>query len=239
MIPMTREPATYAPMTFAAVPERLAQIEERIATAGGPPTIRVVAVTKGFGPEAVSAAVAAGLLDIGENYAHELISKVDTSPPEVRWHFLGELQRNKLSRLAPHVWLWQGLDSAAEADALAKRAPGAAVLVEVRLEGDERRHGVAAAEVPILVDHAEGAGLYVRGLMAVGPARASRDEVRNSFRQVARLARSLGLEEVSMGMSDDFELAVAEGATIVRLGRALFGQRPKADLLAGGAARLG
>ncbi len=167
---MTSNPVTYEPSSFEAVPERLAHIKERIATAGGPSTIRVVAVTKGFGPEAVGAAVSAGLLDIGENYAQELLSKLATSPPEVRWHFLGELQRNKLSRLAPHVWLWQGLDSAAEADALAKRSPGAAVLVEVKLEGDERRHGTAASEVPILVDHAVGAGLDVRGLMAVGPA---------------------------------------------------------------------
>jgi uncharacterized pyridoxal phosphate-containing UPF0001 family protein len=124
------------------VAERLCRVRERMANAGAVPgTVTVVAVTKGFGPDAVSAAVRAGLLDIGENYAQEMLSKVGAAPAGVRWHFLGGLQRNKLARLAPHVYLWEGLDTAAGADALAKRRPGAAVLVEVKLAGDGRRRG--------------------------------------------------------------------------------------------------
>ena len=241
------------------VAERLAQVRDRIAKAGASPSsVRVVAVTKGFGSEAVEAAVGAGLLDLGENYAQELLSKASTAPSGVRWHFLGGLQRNKLARLVPHVHLWQGLDSVEGALGLARRRPAAAVLVQVRataagesdrsgegnLAGDggpvrARRHGASVSEVPALVESARAAGLDVRGLMAVGRAHAAREEARRTFRDVASLASTLGLSEVSMGMSDDFELAVAEGATIIRLGRALFGERPPAHVPGRGAARLG
>jgi uncharacterized pyridoxal phosphate-containing UPF0001 family protein len=241
------------------VAERLAQVRDRIAKAGASPSsVRVVAVTKGFGPEAVEAAIGAGLLDLGENYAQELVSKASTAPTGARWHFLGGLQRNKLARLAPHVHLWHGLDSVEGALALALRRPAAAVLVQVRTTGDggsdgpgteilavgggparAPRHGTSASEVPALVDSARAAGLDVRGLMAVGRAHAAREETRRSFRDVASLASTLGLSEVSMGMSADFELAVAEGATIIRLGRALFGERPPADVPGRGSARLG
>lgn len=232
-------------MDAEVVAERLAQVRERIAKAGASPSsVRVVAVTKGFGSEAVQAAVGAGLMDIGENYAQELMSKVATAPAGVRWHFLGGLQRNKLSRLAPHVYLWHGLESVAGALALARRRPAAAVLVQVRIAAADEvarapRHGVGAAEVPALVASAVAAGLDVRGLMAVGPAHGAREQARQGFRDVAHLASSLGLSEVSMGMSADFELAVAEGATIIRLGRALFGERARTGLPGRDAARLG
>ena len=231
-------------MRAELVSERLAQVRDRIAGAGGDPgLVRVVAVTKGFGADAVAAAVGAGLFDIGENYAKELLSKLGDAPAGARWHFLGELQRNKLSRLAPHVFLWHGLDSAAEAEALAIRRPAAAVLVEVKLGGDGPRHGVGLEEVPGLVAGAGAVGLDVQGLMAVAPLRAGRTEVRQGFRAVADLAKSLGLPELSMGMSDDFELAVAEGATMLRLGRALFGPRPSggpaADVRSARVTRLG
>ncbi len=232
------------PVTSERVGERLAQVNHKIAKAGGGPgSVRVVAVTKGFGAEAVTAAVEAGLLDIGENYAQELLSKLPAAPTNLRWHFLGELQRNKLSRLAPHVFLWHALDSEAEADALARRWPSAAVLVEIKLADEGLRHGVRLEAAPALVDVARRAGLDVRGLMTVAPPRVGQDEVRGGFRAVAGLARSLGLHELSMGMSADFDLAVAEGATIVRLGSALFGERPKrpvkADVPGAGLARLG
>jgi PLP dependent protein len=214
------------------VAERLAQVRARIDRAGAVPgSVRIVAVTKGFGPAAVAAAVGAGVEDIGENYANELLAKAEVAPPTARWHFLGQLQRNKLSRLAPHVHLWHGLDNEAEALALARRRPEAAVLVQVKVNGGERRAGAPPDQVPALVDHASAAGLQVKGLMTVGPRYAAGDHARSCFREVARLARSLGLSELSMGMSGDFELAVAEGATIVRLGRALFGDRPRTSYM--------
>ena len=105
-------------------------------------------------------------------------ARSSAAPPGVRWHFLGELQRNKLARLAPHVYLWHGLDSACGADALAKRSPGAAVLVEVRLAGGDHATVSLPDEVPALVGHAAAAGLEVRGLMAVASPRPRREEVR-------------------------------------------------------------
>ena len=151
-------------MILEGVVERLAQVRERMSKAGaGPGSVRVVAVTKGFGAEAITAAVGAGLLDIGENYAQELLSKLSAAPANVRWHFLGELQRNKLSRLAPHVFLWHGLDSEPEVEALAHRWPSAAVLVEIKLADDGLRPGVRLEEAPALVDVARRAGLDVQG----------------------------------------------------------------------------
>ncbi|MCL6092035.1 MAG: YggS family pyridoxal phosphate enzyme [Actinobacteria bacterium] len=219
-------------MDSSLVAARLAAVRERIELArGAPGAVTVVAVTKGFGPEAIGAAVAAGLLDIGENYGQEMLAKVGAVPSGVRWHFLGELQRNKLARLAPHVHLWHGLDREAEALALARIKPGAAVLVEVRASpgpgaSEQVRPGAKAEEVPALVSVARAAGLSVRGLMTLGPRGAPAPEVARHFALVARLAVDLGLSELSMGMSADFELAVGEGATIVRLGQALFGPRP-------------
>ena len=115
-------PALGAP-TVATVADRLATVQARIERAGARPgSVTVVAVTKGLGPEAVDAAVGAGLVDIGENYAQEMLSKLGTAPPGARWHFLGQPQRNKLARLAPHVHLWHGLDSEEHALALARRS---------------------------------------------------------------------------------------------------------------------
>ena len=214
-------------LTVATVAERLASVRDRIERAGARTgSVTVVAVTKGLGREAIDAAVGAGLVDIGENYAQEMLSKLDAAPPEVRWHFLGQPQRNKLARLAPHVQLWHGLDSEEHALALAQRRQSASVLVQVMTAGPIGRHGASPARVPALVESAVAAGLDVRGLMAVGPRPASTADVRRCFREVARLAETLGLSELSMGMSADFDLAVAEGATIVRLGTALFGPRP-------------
>jgi pyridoxal phosphate enzyme (YggS family) len=209
------------------VAQRLAEVRQRVAGAGGSPDlVTVVAVTKGFGPDAVRAAAAAGIEDIGENYAQEMLAKLAGAPSGLRWHFLGQLQRNKLARLAPHVHLWHGVDGEAEALALARRRPGAAVLVEVRSVGPSKRPGVRSDEVAALALAARAAGLEVRGLMTVAPRDAPDEEVMAHFGAVAALARELGLPELSMGMSADFELAVAAGATILRLGRALFGERP-------------
>lgn len=207
---------------------RLAHLRQRIRTAGGDPgRVRVVAVTKGFGPAAVEAARAGGLLDVGENYAQELLGKhraLDGATPGLRWHFLGAVQRNKVPQLAPVVSCWQGLSRLAEGEAIARRRPGSAVLVEVDVTGMPGRNGCAPSDVPALVTALNRCDLDVRGLMTVAP----QDLVaaREAFASVRRLADDLGLAERSMGMSDDYPLAVGEGATMVRLGRALFGDRP-------------
>jgi pyridoxal phosphate enzyme (YggS family) len=203
----------------------LARVRRRIESAGGDPSrIKVVGVTKGFGPEAVRAAVEAGLLDLGENYAQELLPKAAAAPSGVRWHFLGPVQRNKVAGLAPHVHLWQGVDRLSAGEAIAKRRPGASVLVQVNVSGEPNKAGCLPADTGPLVEALRRLDLDVEGLMAVGPLGAPED-ARPGFRLLARLAAELGLHELSIGMSDDLEIAVEQGATMVRIGRALFGPR--------------
>lgn len=208
--------------------ERLGRIRERIeAAAAVPGEVKVVAVTKGFALPVVSAALDAGLTDLGENYAQELLSKAAAAPRSVRWHFLGALQRRRVPSLASHVALWESMDRAEAADVVAARQPGAAVLIQVNVVGDPGKLGCAPHDAPTLVEHCRGRGLDVRGLMTVGPA-GDLEGARRCFAQLAAMADDLGLAELSMGMSDDYEIAVAQGATSVRLGRALFGPRPSA-----------
>lgn len=221
-----------------SVVARLAEVRERIAATGRPANeVRVIAVTKGFGTDAVDAATAAGIYDLGENYAQELAEKAQDVAPAgrmTRWHFLGHVQRNKVRSIASLVHLWQGVDRVAAGEEIAKRSPGARVLVQVKLPaggGDGgARNGCAPAEVPALVGRLGELGLDVRGLMAVGPPGPA-ELARPGFRAVSALADRLGLVERSMGMTDDLDVAVEEGSTMVRVGRALFGARPVATTM--------
>lgn len=204
-------------------------VHRRIESAGGDPSsVRVVAVTKGFGPEAAEAALAAGLSDLGENYAQELLSKHEAVRPPAgtapRWHFLGAVQRNKIRSLAPVVDCWQSVAREVEGAEIARRRPGATVLVQLDVTGSAGRNGCRPDEVTSLVRSLAGLGLVVAGLMTVAPPDPL--GARGAFRALRELADGLGLPERSMGMSGDLELAVAEGATMVRLGTALFGGRP-------------
>jgi pyridoxal phosphate enzyme (YggS family) len=218
-------------MTAAMVAGRLAHVRERIAAAGGSPEhVTIVAVTKGFGPDAVEAAVGAGVADVGENYAQELDEKSRAlTPPTAaacRWHFLGQVQRNKVRRIAERVHLWHAVDRLAAGSEIAHRSSGARVLVQVNVSGEVAKHGCRPDDAPGLVSELTALGLDVRGLMAVGPAGAP-EHARPAFRQLARMADRLELPERSMGMTDDLEVAVQEGTTMVRVGRALFGSRPE------------
>jgi uncharacterized pyridoxal phosphate-containing UPF0001 family protein len=183
----------------------------------------LIAVTKGFPADAVAAARAAGLTDIGENYASELREKAP-GPPGTRWHFLGTVQRNKVGVLAPLVDVWQGVARLAEGESIARHSPGAEVLVQVDCSGLPGRNGCAPDQVRALVGGLASRGLRVSGLMTVAPPERAGAEA--AFRTVRDLADDLGLPERSMGMSDDLEAAVAAGSTMVRIGRALFGERP-------------
>jgi pyridoxal phosphate enzyme (YggS family) len=209
-----------------AVGVRLAALRTRLEEAGGS-DVTVVAVTKAFGPDAVEAAVRAGLGDIGENYAQECIAKLArvTAVPRPRVHFIGGLQRNKVRDLAGLVDVWQSVDRPELGREIAKRAPGAEVMVQVDLSGEATKRGVPAAAVPALVRALEDLGLDVVGLMGIGPL-AEPEAARPGFRLLRRIVDQLGLRECSMGMSADLEIAVQEGATMVRVGSDLFGPRP-------------
>ncbi len=212
--------------------ERLARVRDRIAAAGGDPDrVRIVAVTKQVPAERVAEAVALGCVDLGESYAQEMAAKaarleelLGPDGPRLRWHYIGALQRNKVRLVAADVHLWQSVDRLALAAEIARRAPGAPVLVQVNVSGAEQQHGCPPARVGAVVEGCRDLGLDVRGLMCIG-ARGDEPEVRASFRRLGELADRHDLPERSMGMSGDLELAVAEGATLVRVGTALFGPR--------------
>lgn len=198
-------------------------LRRRIEThARGP--VQVVAVTKGHPVEMALAAVRAGFVALGENYAQELRDKAPVVAG-AQWHFIGRLQSNKVRMLAPHVSLWESLDRPSVIREVARRVPGAAVLVQVDLAGIEGRGGCPRAEAPAMVGLARELGLEVRGLMGVGPP-GGPEEAREGFRWLRAEADALGLHEVSMGMSADLEVALEEGSTMVRVGSALVGPRP-------------
>jgi PLP dependent protein len=192
--------------------------------------VTVVCVTKAHPPEVAAAAHLAGFADLGENYAQELRDKAAALadlPPPTRWHFIGQLQTNKVRLITGVVDLWHTVDRTSLAVELAKRAPGARVLVQLDLAGIPGRGGCDPTEAPDLVQRCRDLGLAVEGLMGVGPP-GPPEEARPGFRRLDRLATDLGLEVRSMGMSGDLDVAVEEGATMVRIGSALVGPRERA-----------
>jgi pyridoxal phosphate enzyme (YggS family) len=206
--------------------EAVAQVRARIASAAARAgrdlaDVTLVAATKTVPPALVQAVVDAGVPDAGENRAQELLTKAP-DVVGVHWHFLGRLQRNKVRALASWVQCWQSVDRESLGVEIARRSPGAHVLVEVNLGEELQKGGCAPAAVPGLVEALGGAGLAVDGLMAVPPHDG---DPRRWFAALRELGSRVGVAELSIGMTDDFEVAVEEGATIVRVGRALFGPR--------------
>jgi len=202
----------------------LARVEAAARRVGrDPASVRIIAATKTVPVDRIREVLAAGCTDLGENRAQELLAKApelaDAAP---LWHFIGSLQRNKVKALAPWVRCWHTLDRESLVADLAGRAPGARVLVEVNLAAEPQKGGCPPEALGPLVASARRAGLDVVGLMTVPPRGV---DPRPWFAELVARAEALGLPERSMGMSEDFEVAVEEGATIVRLGRTLFGDR--------------
>jgi uncharacterized pyridoxal phosphate-containing UPF0001 family protein len=208
------------------VAERLSALRRQVEDAGRDPSgVRIVAVTKGFDESAPAAAFAVGLRDIGENYADELLAKASSAAaPDVVWHMLGAIQRRRIKMLAQVVGCWQAVSRTEEISSLARLAPRAQVFVQVDTTGLPGRNGCGPAEAPGLVEAARSAGLTVRGLMTVG-LQGPPEVVAVGFERVAALAADLALEELSMGMSDDLDVALRAGSTMLRVGRGLFGPR--------------
>jgi PLP dependent protein len=211
------------------VAERLDEVRRTISTVerAWSHDVSIVAVTKGFDGDAVEAAVAAGCATIGENYAQELLAKravVEQCRPAVQ--FIGRLQTNKVRLVADLVDVWASVDRDSVVDEIAKRAPGARILVQVDTTGDPAKGGCPLGEVAQLVTRATDRGLDVEGLMTVGPTGEPPESARSGFAEVRRLVDEIGLRVCSMGMSNDLVVAVEEGSTEVRLGTALFGPRP-------------
>jgi pyridoxal phosphate enzyme (YggS family) len=219
---------------------RLAEVRDRVAAAvargGRGQRVTIVAVTKTHGPDAVTAAWDAGLRDIGENKVQEALAKMADIAVPVSWHLIGHLQRNKVKSLDRFALL-HSLDSARLANAVCDHglARGRAVeaLVEVNVAGEGTKGGYPPGELPAEAERLVGlAGVRVCGVMVMAPLDAEEPVLRRVFAG-ARDARAV-LEnaghpafELSMGMSNDYEIAVEEGATMIRLGTVLFGARPR------------
>ena len=213
-------------VTVDEVLERRRVVEDRIRAAGGSTDdIDILAVTKTFPAEVARVSVAAGLSDLGENYAQEIAEK-GPLVEGARWHFIGGLQRNKVRKIAAWVSLWQTVDRLDLATEIAKRSPGARILVQVNTTGEPQKSGCEPIDVDQLVDDSRALGLDVAGLMTVGPTAAT--DPRPAFALLRAKLDQLGLSVCSMGMSGDLEAAVAEGTTMVRVGSALFGPRSAA-----------
>ncbi len=226
-------------MDFPGLADRLASARERIrlhqSRAGWTHPVRIVAVTKTHGPEAVRAALSAGLEDVGENRVQEALGKQDQLPGvAVRWHLIGSLQRNKARHVAGRFALIHSVDRDDLAVELDRRTPEGnrqAVLVEVNCSGEAQKSGVDPESLAPLLDRIEALSrLDLQGLMTMAAHTADEKIQRGAFARLRGLrdrmqAAGHRLPELSMGMSEDFPAAVEEGATMVRLGTLLFGER--------------
>jgi pyridoxal phosphate enzyme (YggS family) len=242
-------------MNIATITERIAQVRERIAAAAhaagrDPASITLVAVSKTHPPEVIAAAVAAGITDLGENRVQEAVDKIAALAelrPQPRWHLIGHLQRNKAGPAAEHFALVHAVDSLRLAEALDRRAAALGrrlpILLQFNVSGEASKEGfdlpggaANRAGLAVLLPELEQLlalpALEVRGLMTIAPIVEDPDAARPIFRTLRELRDELAQSfpqatwnELSMGMTDDFPAAIAEGATIVRVGRAIFGAR--------------
>ncbi|MFO7915639.1 MAG: YggS family pyridoxal phosphate-dependent enzyme [Candidatus Krumholzibacteriales bacterium] len=225
--------------------ENLKAVRERIAAAAeragrDPSEVRIVAITKTHPPGTVDEAVSAGLSDVGENKVQEFLEKSEKVAADCRWHLVGHLQRNKVKKIIGRFELIHSLDSIRLARELNGRSLREEivtdVLVQVNTSGEDSKYGIEPDEaVRFCGEAAQMEGVRIRGLMTMAPWVDDPQVLRNSFSALRLLRdeiaergiRGVSMEHLSMGMSDDFEYAVEEGATLLRLGRVLFGPRQK------------
>lgn len=235
-------------MSTTAIEHNLQRVRQRIAAAAqaagrDPAAVALLAVSKTFGPDAVLAAAAAGQRDFGENYAQEGIGKMaqvrEAAPSLVlRWHFIGPIQSNKTRPIAEHYDMVQSVDRLKIAQRLSEQRPTTLppldVLVQVNISGEASKSGVPPSEAEALARAVAALPrLRLRGLMAIPEPDEDADRARQPLARMRALfdrlrASGLPLDVLSMGMSADLEAAVAAGATMVRIGTAIFGERPRA-----------
>ena len=230
------------------ISENIRNIQERIdqscrKTGRNPETVTLVAVSKTFGPDLVINAARTGIVDIGENYVQELVDKRRyVANSQIRWHFIGHLQTNKVKYIAEWITMIHSVDSVSLAKEINKRAANAGrtidVLIEVNTSDEASKYGVPPDGSAVLLQEiALFPSLRVRGLMTIGPFLPDPEESRPSFRCLRNLfdeANRSGylaapMDHLSMGMTHDFEVAIQEGATIVRIGTAIFGSRRRVE----------
>ncbi len=214
-------------MTEPTFLERLARVSARVAAAGrNPDEVAIVAVTKGFGVEACREAMAAGMRLLGENRVQEALPKME-AVTGAQWHLIGHLQTNKVKQAVGRFALIQSVDSLHLAEAIARHDPKQAVLVEVNVGREPQKSGVAPEQALEMISWVAGL-LDLQGLMGMGPTEGDPTPAFNELRLLhdeAEQRVGRGLPILSMGMSGDFEAALATGSTMLRLGQALFGPR--------------
>jgi PLP dependent protein len=227
--------------------DRLGALEERIAAAcarsgRARKDLTLVAVTKYVGPTAATILTELGVLDLGESRPQELWHKAEPLPPAVRWHLVGHLQRNKVERTLRRVFLIHSVDSVRLLDALDEEAANQArpldVLLEVNVNGEANKGGFRPEEVPPLAPRLPALkNVHVRGLMTMAAQVADPEETRPTFAELRKLrdrlqsdvGAAVKLDQLSMGMTNDFEVAIEEGATLIRVGSAIFDGIPGGD----------
>jgi pyridoxal phosphate enzyme (YggS family) len=217
-----------------SIRDNVADVRARIAAACAragrdASEVTLIAVTKVFPADFVEEAIAAGIADIGENRVQEARDKKPLVHGSARWHLIGHLQSNKAKDAVRLFDVIQTVDSVELAQKIARAAEAAGkrqeILLQVNIGNEEQKSGAATAEVPALARALRGIdGIDLRGLMAIPPL-GTAEETRRYFRELRALRDEAGVEQLSMGMSEDFEAAIEEGATIVRVGRAIFGSR--------------
>lgn len=230
-------------MTEEEIRRNIEEIKKRIEAAAhragrSAAEVQLVAVTKTVPPEKIMAAYQMGLRDFGENRVQEMVKKRGELPADIRWHMIGHLQTNKVKYIVDWVYMIHSLDRPSLAAEISKRAKAVGrtvpCLVEVNVAGEESKFGLAPEEViDFIREVAQMPGIAVKGLMTVAPYTENPEEVRPVFRRLREIAAQVEAEQIpgvemrylSMGMSGDFEVAIEEGAHMVRLGTALFGAR--------------
>jgi len=225
-------------VTEAGIRERLARVRENVAGAversgRGPGEVRVLVASKYYAPEQIGALSAVGVDLVGENRAEDLVEKQGRFGDAFEWHFIGHVQRRKAKIVAPRVSLIHSVDSVKLVEELRRRAPegGVEVLFQVNVSGEESKYGVSEAGVEELLEAAAATGgrVRARGFMTLAPLVEEAERVRYVFAKLRSIRDRLrgswsphfDLSELSMGMSSDYEVAVEEGATVIRIGRML------------------
>ena len=184
-------------------------------------------VTKGFGVREVEAMLEVGLTKVGESYAQELLEKAKSIPDnKLNWHMIGKIQRNKVKKLSETVDLWHSVDRKELIVEISKYKKDAKILIQVDMHDRYQQGGCSPENVPGLIEFASDKDVNVEGLMTIG-VNQDVEATKNVFAEMAKLSKKVGLKEISMGMSNDFEIAIDYGATILRVGQSIFGERVK------------
>lgn len=218
----TRDPSR---LSSAAIIENYNRVVARVDLHGGLGRTKIIAVSKTWPASVVQDAASMGIVDFGENYAKELSQKaLHLRDNNVQWHMIGSLQSRTIASIASFVDLWHSVSRRKEIEILGSLKLKSKILLQVNLSAGDSRNGLGIAEIEAHLDFARSQGLTVIGLMTVLP-QLEMGERRVLFRRLYQTGESLGLNEFSMGMTDDFECAVEEGSTMVRVGRAIFGDR--------------